>query len=185
MSKAIIKKFIKKYSPAFSLIFAIVISIVIFAFRDKFVSLRGYGYLGLFLLSILGNATIILPVPIILTAFLGGAVFNPLAVGIIVSLGATIGELTGYLAGAGGGEIVEKDKRILKIRKWMEKYGLWTIFILAAVPNPLFDLAGIVAGATKIPVYKYFSVVWLGKLIKFVTISYLGAGSINLIDKFV
>ncbi|MCX6705209.1 MAG: VTT domain-containing protein [Candidatus Woesebacteria bacterium] len=185
MNKVTAKKFLKKYSPVLGILFAVAISVLVFVFRDKFVSLQNYGYLGLFTLSILGNATIILPVPIILTAFIGGAVFNPLIVGVVVSLGATIGELTGYLAGAGGGEIVEKDVRVQKIKKWMDKYGLWTLFVLAVIPNPLFDLAGIVAGATKIPVYKYFIVVWLGKLIKFVAISYLGAGSINLIDRFV
>jgi len=100
-------------------------------------------------------------------------------------LGATIGELTGYLAGIGGGVIIEKDPRVGKVKKWMEKYGLWTLFVLAVIPNPLFDLAGIVAGATKVPVYKYFLVVWLGKFVKFVSISFLGAGSINLIDRFV
>jgi uncharacterized membrane protein YdjX (TVP38/TMEM64 family) len=184
MNKVIIKKFFKKYSPAFGLLFAVAISVIVFIFRDKFIGLQHYGYIGLFALSVLGNATIILPVPIILTAFIGGAVFNPLIVGVVGSLGATIGELTGYLAGRGGGEIIEKDPRVQKVSKWMEKYGLWTLFILAAVPNPLFDLAGIVAGATKIPVYKYFIVVWLGKLIKFVAISFIGAGSVSIIDRF-
>ena len=185
MNKVTAKKFLKKYSPVLGILFAVAISVLVFVFRNKFVSLQNYGYLGLFVLSILGNATIILPFPTILSAFLGGAVFNPLITGVVISLGAAIGELTGYLAGAGGGEIIEKDLRVQKVRKWMDKYGLWTLFILAVIPNPLFDLAGIVAGATKIPVYKYLIVVWLGKLVKFVAISYLGAGSVNLIDRFV
>src|SRR3990172_6607872 len=109
MNKITAKKFFKKHAPLISILFAIVVSVVVFIFRDNLVSLQNYGYLGLFLLSILGNATIILPVPIILTAFIGGAVFNPLIVGVVVSLGATIGELTGYLAGIGGGVIIEKD----------------------------------------------------------------------------
>lgn len=183
MNKVAIKKFLKKYSPVLGILFAVTISILVFVFRDKFINLQNYGYIGLFALSILGNATIILPVPIILTAFLGGAIFHPLIVGVVVSLGATIGELTGYLAGVSGGEIVENNPKIQKVKKWMDKYGLWTLFILAAVPNPLFDLAGIVAGATKISIYKYLIIVWLGKLVKFVVISYIGAGSINAIDK--
>jgi len=183
MNTVTFKKFLKKISPVIGILFAVTISVIVFIFRDKFVSLQNYGYIGLFALSILGNATIILPVPIILTAFLGGAIFNPLIVGIVVSLGATIGELTGYVAGLGGGEIVEDNSKVQKVKKWMDKHGLWALFVLAAVPNPLFDLAGIVAGATKIPVYKYLIVVWLGKLVKFVAISYIGAGSINAIDK--
>ncbi len=167
------------------LVAAIILSILIFVFRGQFVRLEGYGLFGLFVLSIIGNATIVLPVPVILTAFVGGAIFNPLWVALVVSLGATIGELTGYMAGFGGGALIEKDLRIQKVKKWMDRYGLWTIFFLAAVPNPLFDIAGIIAGATNISVYKYIPVVWAGKLIKFGIFSYLGANSIGLIDKFI
>lgn len=170
-----------KHQKLFGLVFIIVLSVLIFVFRDKFVNLQEYGYLGLFLISVIGNATIVLPAPVVLTAFVGGGIFNPFWVSIVVSLGATIGELTGYVAGATGKHLVEEDQKIEKVKKWMDKYGLWTLFVLAAIPNPLFDLAGIVAGATKIPVYKYLIVVSLGKLIKFGTIAYLGAGSFGIL----
>lgn len=173
----------KKYSKFLGLILAIAISVLVFFFRDKFIHLEKYGYLGIFLISILGNATIILPVPVILTAFIGGGIFNPLLVGIITSLGAGIGELTGYLAGASGKEMINKNVKLEKVEKWMKKYGLWVIFVLAAIPNPFFDLAGIVAGGTKIPVWKFLLIVWLGKAIKFITISYLGFGFIMGLDK--
>jgi uncharacterized membrane protein YdjX (TVP38/TMEM64 family) len=131
----------------------------------------------------LGNATVILPVPVVLTAFIGGGIFNPLAVGVITAVGAGIGELTGYLAGFGGRAVVVEDKRIQKMESWMQKYGIWTLLVLAAVPNPLFDLAGIVAGATKVPVWKFLVVVWLGKAVKFLIISFLGAGIIGGLTK--
>ncbi|KKU46895.1 MAG: putative membrane protein [Candidatus Woesebacteria bacterium GW2011_GWC2_47_16] len=166
------------------LAFAILISVLIFLNRDKFGDLESYGYLGIFLISLLGNATIVLPVPVILTAFLGGGIFNPLIVAVVTSLGATIGELTGYLAGTSGRGLLENKGKIEKVKNWMSKYGLWTLFVLAVIPNPLFDLAGIVAGATKIPVYKYLIVVGLGKLIKFLVFSFLGAGSFSFINKF-
>ena len=159
-----------------SLALAILISVLIFLNRDKFGNLESYGYVGIFLISVLGNATIVLPVPVILTAFLGGGIFNPLTVAVVTSLGATIGELTGYLAGISGRGLVENKGKIEKVKNWMSKHGLWTLFVLAVIPNPLFDLAGIVAGATRIPVYKYLIVVWLGKLIKFLVFSFLGAG---------
>lgn len=161
----------KKY---FSLIFAVLISVVIFVFRDSFIHFQNFGLFGLFLLGIIGNATIILPVPVVLTAFIGGSIFNPAMVTLIVAFGATIGEMTGYLAGVSGRETVEKNKKIQKVKVWMDKYGLWTIFILSAIPNPLFDLAGIIAGAYKILVYKYFAVVFLGKIIKFGLLAYIG-----------
>lgn len=163
-----------KTKKILGLILAIALSVVIFIFRDRIANLKGYGYLGIFLISILGNATIILPVPVILTAFIGGGIFNPILVGIITAVGASIGELTGYLAGAAGQIVVAKNKRLQKMEGWMQKYGLWALFVLAAIPNPAFDLAGIVAGATKIPVWKYLLVVSLGKAVKFFSFAFLG-----------
>lgn len=178
------KKITKKHSYLFGLVFALVISILVFIYRDKFVYLEGYGYLGIFLISVLGNATVILPVPVILTAFIGGGIFNPFFVGVVTAAGAAIGELTGYLVGYGGKIVLKDDKKLEKVEGWMEKYGLWVLFVLAVIPNPFFDLAGIVAGATGIAVYKYLIVVTLGKMVKFVTISYLGAGSIGLLERY-
>jgi uncharacterized membrane protein YdjX (TVP38/TMEM64 family) len=154
---------------------AILISVLIFIFRRQLVYLQNLGYLGVFLISVIGNATIILPVPALLTAFVGGAFLNPLLVAVISSFGATIGELTGYMAGVGGKEFVKNDPRIKKVEKWMKKYGMWTIFVLAVIPNPAFDLAGMVSGATRIPVWKYFIVTWAGKFIKFWLVSQAGA----------
>jgi uncharacterized membrane protein YdjX (TVP38/TMEM64 family) len=178
-------KFFKNHSKVIFLILSLALSVLIFIFRNKFTLLHGYGLFGLFVLSILGNATIIFPVPVILAAFVAGAVFNPTLVAIVIALGSTIGELTGYLAGYGGEELIGKDEKIQKVKKWMDKYGLWAIFVLAAIPNPLFDLAGIVAGATKVSVYKYFAVVFAGKLIKFSIFAFLGSGSVNFIDRFI
>lgn len=174
-----------KIKSVLALTIAILITSIIFVFRNKIRFLDTFGYFGIFLLSIIGNATIILPIPSILAAYVGGGFFNPLFVGIIAAFGATIGELTGYLAGYGGRTIIEDPKKLEKIEKWMKKYGLWTVFILAIIPNPLFDLAGIASGMLKIPVWKYFLVTFAGKLIKFLGFAYLGASSFNLIERFV
>jgi len=165
------------------LVFAVALSIIIFIFRDSFVNFESYGYLGIFVISVLGNATIILPVPVILTAFLGGGIFNPFLVGLVSALGATIGELTGYLAGYSGRAIINKEEKLVRVEGWMKKYGLWTIFVLAVIPNPLFDLAGMVSGAGKIPVWKFLTVTLLGKTIKFLVIAFIGAGSISVLGK--
>lgn len=167
-----------------TLILAVVISAIIFIFREKLSLLSTFGYLGLFLFSILGNATIIFPVPAILAAFLGGGIFDPFLVGIITAFGATIGELTGYLAGLGGRVVIKDKEKFGKIENWMKKYGIATIFVLAIIPNPLFDVAGIASGMLKLPVWKFFLAAWLGKTIKFLGFSYLGAGSFSFFGKF-
>ena len=172
-----------KIKRIIALILAILITVLVFVFRKKTTILGTFGYLGIFLLSILGNATIILPLPSILTAYIGGGIFNPLIVGVIAALGATIGELTGYLAGYGGRTIIENPEKLKKIEGWMKKHGLWTIFALAIIPNPLFDLAGIASGILHLPIWKFFIATSLGKTIKFLGFSYLGAGSFKLFEK--
>jgi len=51
-----------------------------------------WGYLGIFLVSLVGNASIILPVPSFIIVFTFGAILNPWLVGLAGALGATIGE---------------------------------------------------------------------------------------------
>ena len=98
-------KFLKRHLKIIAFVSSILITILIYVFRSVFLGLQGYGLFGLFVLSVLGNATIFLPVAVILSAFVGGAVFNPLIVAVVVSLGAAIGELTGYVAGYGAEEV--------------------------------------------------------------------------------
>ena len=80
--------------------------------------------------------------------------------------GSALGELTGYIAGASGRGIVENDPRYPRMQGWMAKYGLWVIFLLSLVPNPVFDVAGIVAGAMRIPVWQFLAAALAGKVIK-------------------
>jgi hypothetical protein len=56
------------------LLVAILITILIFVFKENFIQLQGFGLVGLFIISIIGNATIILPAPVILSAFVASAI---------------------------------------------------------------------------------------------------------------
>ena len=77
-----------------------------------------------------------------------------------------MGELTGYLAGLSGRAIIEDRARYDRMVAWTQRYGLWVILVLSVIPNPVFDLAGMAAGALRIPVHKFLLVCWLGKTIK-------------------
>lgn len=159
------------------IIFSLLISGAIIYFRNDIAKLQGYGLLGIFLISILGNATIIIPAPVVVTAFIGGSVFNPYLVGVITAMGATIGEMTGFLAGHGTTAVISENKNYIRIEKWMKKNGFLTICVLAAIPNPLFDLAGIISGVTKYPLQKFLLATFIGKTIKFVVIAVIGSVS--------
>jgi uncharacterized membrane protein YdjX (TVP38/TMEM64 family) len=161
------------------LLLVIGISVYIFMIRDQAAKFSEYGYPGIFIISILANATILLPAPGIAIVFAMGGVFNPLIVGLVAGAGAAIGELSGYLAGFSGQGVAEHTKIYERINRWMQRYGMLTIFILAAIPNPFFDLAGMAAGALKMPLYKFLIPCLLGKIIKMWIFAYAGAYSIN------
>lgn len=166
--------------------FAITITAVIFAFRNQLQEeeIKEYGYVGLFIISVIGNATIVLPVPTFVAAFAGGGVLNPFWVGVISAAGATIGEMTGYLAGMSSQTIVENKDTYARFKGWLDRYGLGALFVLAAIPNPLFDVAGIIAGMTRMPVPIFFLVTGAGKMVKFWLLALLGSSSSDLFEKF-
>jgi uncharacterized membrane protein YdjX (TVP38/TMEM64 family) len=159
------------------------ITVYIYTIRDRVQDFAVYGYPGILLISILANATIILPAPGVAVVFAMGGVFNPFMVGLVAALGSSIGELSGYLAGFSGQTVVEHVRLYNRITEWMKRYGGPTIFVLAAIPNPFFDLGGIAAGALKMPVQKFLLWCLLGKVIKMLLFAYAGAYSINWLLK--
>jgi membrane protein YqaA with SNARE-associated domain len=167
-------------------LFALTISVLIFLYRDRVAEFASYGYLGLFLVSVVGNATILLPVPSLAATFVAGGILNPLLVGVVSGAGMAIGELSGYLAGYGGSAIiaVEDQGRYQRLESWMRRYGALTIFVLSVIPNPLFDLAGIAAGALHYPVWRFLLVCFLGKTVKGLVLAFAGAQSLEWINRF-
>jgi membrane protein YqaA with SNARE-associated domain len=133
-----------------------------------------YGYPGSFVISFIGNATLILPAPSFAVVFAVGGALNPLLVGVVAGLGATLGELTGYLAGVGGRYAIENRALFNRVERWMRKGGPLVIFILAVIPNPAFDVGGIVAGALKMPVWQFILAAWAGKTIRFTLLALSG-----------
>jgi len=164
------------------LIGVITLTIILVINREKIQSLKNYGYPGIFLFSILANATIFVPVPGVIFTSAMGAVFNPLFVSIAAGAGAALGELSGYLAGFSGQAVVEGSERYQRVVRWMEKYGDITVLVLAFIPNPLFDLAGIIAGILKMPIWKFLIYCVIGKILKMMMFAYSGYWLINFID---
>ena len=151
-----------------ALLCAVGITVAVLLLRDRVSpeQLKDYGYPGLFLISLIGNATVILPVPSFAVAFAMGGVLNPVAVGIVSGLGATLGEMTGYLAGVGSRGVIEKQALYVRLEKWMRKGGPLVIFLLAAIPNPAFDVGGLIAGALRMPAWQFFLAGWAGKSLR-------------------
>jgi membrane protein YqaA with SNARE-associated domain len=162
-----------------ALLIVIAITVYIFLIRDQIKELEKFGYPGIFLLSVLANATLIMPAPGIAITFAMGAIFNPIGVGLAAGAGSTLGELTGYLAGFSGQAIAERTAIYERLEHWTARYGGLTIFVLAFIPNPIFDIAGAAAGALRMPLAKFLFWVWVGKTLKMLIFAYAGAYSVD------
>jgi uncharacterized membrane protein YdjX (TVP38/TMEM64 family) len=162
-----------------SLIIVIGISVFVFLIRDKAAQFQGYGYLGIFVVAFLAYATVLLPAPGVAIVFTWGSVFNPAGVALAAGAGAALGEISGYLAGFSGQAVIERVDIYQRLTGFMQKNGALTIFLLSALPNPLFDLAGATAGALKMPVTKFLFWCWAGETLKMFFFSYAGATSLG------
>ncbi len=158
-------------------------AIAFFYFSTDISNLRSYGYVGLFLVNFIGAASILLPSPAAASVFGGGALLGDLLgipaflwVGLIAGLGEAVGELSGYAAGYGGRLVVEKRPEYARIHRWMDRHGTITMFLMSTVPNPLFDVAGLAAGAVQMPMGRFFLAVTAGKIIKDTWMAAAGAG---------
>jgi membrane protein DedA with SNARE-associated domain len=160
------------------------ISVLIFLVRDRVEEFAAFGYPGIFAIALLANATVFLPAPGVAVIFAMGSIFNPLGVGLAAGTGGALGELSGYLAGFGGRAVVERADIYARIQPWVQKYGGWAILALSAVPNPFFDLAGVAAGVSKMPLPRFLLFCWVGQLIKMTLFAYAGAYSINWLVEF-
>ena len=168
----------KKIIPSLTLLLIIAVSVVIFYFYQRYPDmvegLKGYFYLAPFLISLIFNATVILPAGSILTVSAFGAVLpSATLVGLAGGAGAAIGEITGYMVGYSGRSIVENMKLYVRLEYWVKKWGFIAIFVLSLVPF-VFDLAGIAAGVLRFPLWKFILACWLGRTILYITAAFAG-----------
>ena len=91
----------------------ILLSAVIFLMRDRLENVGEVGYLGLFFLCFLANATVLLPSPSLLIAASCALILNPWAVALTAALGSSLSELVGYAFGTSGRDLSPKFGRIL------------------------------------------------------------------------
>ncbi len=164
----------KKVIPLLMLLLVIAIMVALFLYRDRVAELGNYGYLGAFLICLVCNATIILPVPGFLLLFALGASLNPVLVGLAGATGGTIGEITSYMLGYSGRGVVENRRLYEKLVPWLRKWGAMTIFVFAVTPLP-FDVMGMVAGLLRFPLWKFALACWFGKVLKYTGIALAGA----------
>jgi len=167
-------------------ILGIIISVVLIHVIKAHFSLpktQWIGYLSIFAIILVLNLSFI-PIPLVISILIAAAaVWNPLLVALVGSLGACVGEMSGYYAGVFGKKIAIPDNLsgYQLMKKWIDKYGFWAIAFLSLQPILPIEVAGIISGATRMPVRKFFPALVLGKIPKYIILVYAGIGIIHFI----
>ena len=66
-------------------------------------------------------------------------------------------------------------ERIIRcIHRLMDSYGMATLFALSAIPNPLFEIAGLTAGSVRMPFRRFIVAVTGGKVVRGLLLAYFG-----------
>lgn len=183
-------EFIARHNRTYqSIIWTIVVVAVVggtVAWLTDWLDVQDAGYWGAFVVNLVGSAAVVIPVPGIAAVCAAATPefgLNFVLLAVAGAVGSTIGEMTGYLAGYGSQGVIQKSRYYSRIHSWVVRRGGFALFILAVVPNPLFDIGGIAAGSLGYPISRFFLWVGLGKLIKFLVVAYACRQSISwLVD---
>lgn len=196
--KAALKRNLRKWTfwvAVLGVAFTIGIIIGYVFYWDSLSKFDQFGYLGAFIISVFGGATILAPIPMTPMVFAIGSItrpafapeLGPVFVGICAGMGETIGGIIIYMTGYSGGSAIltRKNKKLeaayARVMGWMQKRGSLILFILSAVINPFFYPAAITAGVLKFGIRKFIIITMLGKTIKGITVAaagYWGLGSL-------
>lgn len=146
-------------------------------FRDELSHFSSLGLLGIFLMNIIGSATLFLPAPAIATVVAGGFLYNPFSVAVVSALGSAIGDMVGFLLGHSGKEIfLKKNSFWYKILKeTFHRFGALFIIVFSFIPNPLFDAVGVFAGVFSYSPVKFFIYVLIGRFFRNLLLAGIGS----------
>lgn len=147
-----------------------------FSFQEKLSQFQSLGLVGIFLINFLASATIFLPAPGIASVFAGGALYSPLLVALISALGASVGDMVGYLLGLTGKRVFIKNHHAwyMAFVDIFKRFGDIVIFLFAFVPNPFFDAVGILAGVLAYSPLRFFLIMFAGRFARNILLAYLG-----------
>jgi len=109
--------------------------------------------------------------------------WNPVLIALVASVAGALGEITGYYAGYLGKRIIlaESTPGYERLAGWMKRHGPWGIFLLSLQPVLPFDVAGLLAGVSKLPLWKFVLPCWGGKFPKYLLAAYLGEAFLRLL----
>jgi membrane protein DedA with SNARE-associated domain len=159
-----------------SLASTVALSILILQHRSYIYDIAHWGYIGLFIISVLTNGTFILPgIGIVITFTLGG-VLNPAIVGAVAGIGEAVGAIGAYFTGYAGRGLFRDNNSGLYLRfcNIIDRHGSKAIFFISAALSPIFYPCAVFLGMLHFGWVRFFLATWAGRTVKNMVLAYLG-----------
>jgi len=141
------------------------------------------GYPAIFLTNALGSQTLFLPVPGLAAVFAGGTLLHPVLTAVVAAAGMTAGMVGSYVLGitacaalqrVSGGKDFRMVDTMAKVGCWLRRSGIMGAILIAAIPNPFFDFAGLIAGSVRISLTVFLLGIFMGKLMQALAVALIG-----------
>lgn len=136
-----------------------------------------FSYLGVFLISLVGSMSIIIPIPytIVIITLATQRELNPFLIAVAAGLGAGVGEFSGYILGYYGRAVINEDRqrKMKYIVQLFDRYGPIMIFLFALTPLP-DDLLFVPLGILRYKLLRVLIPSLLGKLVMSLILAYGG-----------
>lgn len=166
-------------SRKFHAVVFVLTSLLIFSpffIKIDFNNIGAWGLFGITFINFISSSTMFVPAPGFIATGIGGRLFNPIAVALFSSVGSTLGEGVGYLFGYSSKKLTHSEKHFLDFfsRLFHHRHTPWVIIVFSFIPNPFFDIVGIVAGASLFPAKKFLILVFIGRFARDLIIASVG-----------
>ena len=153
------------------------VNVVFLLMPINYRALGMFAYPGVFLVCFIANATTFVPVPYVPVVMhvARTAESIPLVV-VLGALGSVLGESVAFVVGRAGERLAEENQWWRRLERFLAKpwlAGLF-LFLFAVPPNPLFDVAGLAAGALGVRYGVFFIAVFAARIIRLGVVAWLG-----------
>lgn len=162
-----------------SVLLSVIFWILFAQHKSFFEDAQGLGLAGIFLVNLIGSASFSFATPGFLTVIAGGSIYPIFLVALFSSLGAALGDLVSFAMGFSGRKLInhklEKKAWFIVLEKVFKKHSIWVLFLFSIIPNPAFDVIGIIAGIFAYSPLRYFLIVFAGRFLRFLLLAKFGS----------
>jgi len=166
-----------------AVVVVIAFNIALFLVPIDYTGLGGFAYAGAFLITLIANAAVVVPVPYIpIVAHIVTSADSAAVVVLLAALGSALGETVGFFVGRVEKDLFTGHPWFERLRRFFHNERRAGIFLfLFAIPlNPVFDVGGLGAGALGISLRTFFIAVFVGRIVRFAIIAAIAFGLVSL-----